>query len=172
MACKSRILIFGKNSIQYSSYRELKKKKTYYSSTIREMYGFLEGCMTDLERGFIVGLEFLFLCETFGNILEEAEELNSKGYARSAAIYCRVVLENALRKISFREGIDLKKTASKLNNELKDKKIFDKVRHNKIKGWLLIGNEAAHRKNFDHKKDELKELIRNVEEFVKTEFRE
>lgn len=166
-------LTFGESSFQYKKIQELMAKKTYYPSVVREIYGLLSGCKIDLEEGFIFGLEFLFLRDTFSSLLEDAEELNSKGYSRSAAIYCRVIVENTLKKLASKSGINIeKKTASGLNDALKGMAFFDEATHEDVKAWLLIGNKAAHEESFEHKQDEIEKMVKDIEDFVETQLGE
>lgn len=164
-------IIFGKEGPHYQKFEELKKKKTYYASSVREIKGLLFGALKDLEDGFIVNLEFLLLAESFDNMLEEAEELASKNFLRAACIYCRVIIENSLKKLAYRHNIKPKQKVSILNIELKNKRVFDVILHNKIAKWLDLCNNAAHQRNLNRKKEEVENLLSEVKSFVEEKVR-
>ncbi len=164
-------VIFRENDFQFKTFQKLKEKKTYYSSTVREIYGFLEGIADDIEKGLLFKHEFLIAGEIFENILEQAKELNTKGYKDAAAVMVRVIVENALKKLAQKEGIKTKQKAFEILNELKKKWKLDKAKCNEINSWLQLGNWAAHGDFKKYKKKRIEKLISDVEYFLNDEFK-
>lgn len=135
------------------------------------MKGLLEGALDDLESGFLVGQEFLIAGEIFDSVLEQAKHLNKAGHKDPAAVLARVVVEDALRRISRKENLDDTKKASDLNNELKKAGRYGQPRWRRVQALLDIGNAAAHGKFDEYNSDDVKTIIEEVERFLAEELR-
>lgn len=152
-------IIFSENSIQVKRLRTLmesaKKDGVTFGLRLNQTRGLLEACLDDLKNGFIYGQEFVIANEVFDSLLEEAEFFLKKQKNKDiSAILFRIVLEDALRRISNKEGISTttddgkNKKASYLNDELKKKEFYNQTTWRQIQVWLDIGNDASHG-NFD-----------------------
>jgi aspartyl aminopeptidase len=119
----------------------------------------------------LTGQEFLIAGEVFASILEQAKELNKSGYKDPAAVLTRVVIEDALRRLARREGVDDKQKASQINDDLKGSGIYPQVQWRFIQAWLDIGNAAAHGKFGDYTEEDVVKMIEGVEQFLAAELR-
>ncbi len=161
-------ILFSKEHFQYKTFQNLKSKKIFYFSTIREIFGFLQGILNDINDNLLQSLEYHIGTKISMNILDNAKELNNNNHLLAAAIYVRIALENKLKKIAEYNSISPNQSASKLKDELYKKRIFDKHERSKIQSWLDIGNFAAHGLSEfnNYNKSRINEFILNVENFI------
>ena len=163
---------FGVSSQHYIYLEGLFSKYRHnieHSYEVNEIRGLLEGALDDLEKGFLTGQEFLIAGEIFDSVLEQAKELNKKGYKDPAAVLARVVVEDALRRIARKEGLDDTKKASELNTLLWKKERYTQPRWKRIEVWLTIGNVAAHGKFDEYTSEDVKTMIDEIERFLAEE---
>lgn len=164
--------VFGTKSPQYHAFMEVLPpggmRTISHSYEIYPITGVLDGSVNDLENGYLIGQEFLIAGEVFDSILEQAKELNKNNYKDPAAVLVRVVLEDALKRLSRNEGIDDSRKASILNDELKKVNFYPQNQWRFIQAWLDIGNDAAHGKFETYTRDHVDDMIKGVEQFVLT----
>jgi hypothetical protein len=142
-----------------------------HSYEVHPLIGLLAGASDDLEKGYLLGQEFLIAGEVFDSVLEQAKYLVTSGYKDPAAILARVVLEDALKRLARGEGIDDTPRASRINDELKAIGKCPQPQWRLIQAWLDIGNAAAHGKFDEYNKEDVVKLLEGVEGFVAGIFR-
>lgn len=162
--------VFGTQSYPYGVLKE-EEPNSYLRDSIDRVVGVLLGGLDDLEKGFLLGQELIVAGQVFDSILEQARHLNGAGYKDCAAVLGRVVLEDALRRIARREGIDDGQKASKLNDDLRKAGIHPQPQWRLVQSWLDIGNAAAHGKLDEYDQKDVRSLVEDVERFVGTELR-
>lgn len=162
---------FGKQSEHFKHLLELEKRNPHFehSYEIDAVVGLLKGSLDDLEGGFLTGQEFLIAGEIFDSVLEQAKELNEKGYKNPAAVLGRVVVEDALRRLARQEGINDNLKASGLNDQLKKAGKYNQPRWRRVQVWLDIGNFAAHGEFEKYTEDEVKTMLDEIERFLAEE---
>lgn len=162
--------VFGTQSPQFRSFREVLPKEgigdVSHSYEVYPIAGVLAGALDDLDKGFLIGQEFLIAGEVFDSILEQAKELNKSGYKDPAAVLARVVIEDALRRLARREGIDDNQRASQINDDLKKLGNYPQAQWRFIQAWLDIGNAAAHGKFGEYTEEDVVKMIEGVEQFL------
>jgi hypothetical protein len=162
--------VFGAQSYAFKRLKEEELRLECVDS-ISRIVGLLVGGLDDLEKGFLLGQEFLVAAEVFDSILMQAVYLNQAGYKDPAAVLARVVIEDALRRIARQEGIDDTRKASKLNDDLRKAGRYSQPQWRLIQSWLDIGNAAAHGEFDAYDQDAVKRLLEDVERFLATELR-
>jgi hypothetical protein len=165
--------VFGPQSPHMHHFQELAKDRgrIAHSYKVNSIVGVLTGALDDLEKGYLLGQEFLVAGEVFDSILEQAKYLNQNGHKDPAAVLARVVLEDALKRIVRGEGLDDNQSASRLNDELRGINKYPKPQWRLIQAWLDIGNAAAHGKFNEYNEGDVKGLIEDIEQFLAVEFR-
>ena len=161
-------LIFREGS---DLYREIVRIKDHeskqYASTIRILRGTLESAKDAIQKGYLTSFEFLISADIFDSTLEQAKELLKNGYKDPAAMLCRVVIEDSLKKTARKDGIETeKKKASVLNDELKNKEFYNQIQWREVQKWLDIGNAAAHGQFDEIKKEDVQKMINEIEHFI------
>ena len=164
------VTVFGKESSHLTHFREAMPRggirHVDHSYDIHPLNGVLSGALDDLEKGFLIGQEFIIAGEVLDSVLEQAKYLNKSGYKDPAAVLARVVLEDALKRIARNEGIDDNRKASIINDDLKRHNIYSQPQWRFIQAWLDIGNSAAHG-NFDaYSVEDVIKMIEGIEQFL------
>ena len=88
-----------------------------------------------------------------------------------AAILARIVLEDALKRLAQREGIDENQRASSVNDELKRQEVYPQTQWRLIQAWLDIGNAAAHGRFDEYRTEDVVSMTEGLERFLAIEFR-
>lgn len=165
------VTVFGEDSIQYQNLVEVMGYSNYIQhvnslTEIVSITGVLQGCLGALEGGYVKGQEFLIAAEIFDSILEQATELNDKGYKDPAAVLARVALEDTLKRMARAEGIEDDQKTSAVNTDLWKSGIYPKAQWRQIQAWLDIGNDAAHGNFGNYSQEQVTNLINGVEAFI------
>lgn len=163
-------MAFGKNSPHFKEMEKLVKGHIDHSYEVNAIKGFLMGALDDLEKGFLIGQEFLVAGELFDSVLEEAKLLNRTGHKDASAVLSRVVLENSLKRIARQENIDDTLKTSRLNDELKNIGVYPQPQWRLLQAWLDIGNSAAHGKFDEYNEDSVDKMIDGIEQFIAFHF--
>lgn len=164
--------VFGQNSTHYSHYQTLRQRHQNMSKSyeIDTVVGLLAGAKDDLEKGFLVGQEFLIAAEIFDSVLEQAKHLNDTGYKDPAAVLSRVVLEDALKRLARENGGDDTKKASIINDALRQAGVYPQPQWRLIQACLDLGNDAAHGNFNNYNQEDVKQRIEDIERFLAAYF--
>ena len=160
--------LFGETGSHYRQFEEAKKVilPSYFVNDIYRVIGTLEGSLDDLENGFLLNQEFLVASDVFDSVLEQATHLLKAGYKDPAAVLCRVVVEDSLKRLARANGLDDTKKAALINQDLKQANIYSQPQWRQIDTWLDIGNKAAHGDFAAYNDDEVKRMIEGIEAFL------
>jgi len=105
------------------------------------------------------------------DLLESAQHLLSKGFARPAGVMAGVVLERHLKNLLRKYNPPIKytksSTLSKLNDLCKET-VYDLITWRKMQLLIDIRNFSAHDNTREPTKNEVDELIRGVKALVLT----
>lgn len=160
---------FGTSSAHFIHLNEVLVGKPSSSYDVNQIVGILQGALSDLEGGFLVGQEQLVAGVVFDSVLEQARHLLNGGFKDPAAVLCRVVIEECLHRLSCEEGLSDTGKASALNDALRDRGRYTKPQWRLVQAWLDIGNLAAHGKFSEFKDSDVAVMIEGVERFVAQE---
>ena len=165
--------VFGPQSPHMHHFQEFTKDMidVELSYKVHSIVGILTGALDDLEKGYLLGQEFLIAGEIFDSVLEQAKHLNRSGHKDPAAVLARVVLEDALKRIARGEGLDDNQRASQLNDDLRRIGKYPQPQWRLVQAWLDIGNAAAHGNFNEYNEEDVEGLIEDIERFLATEFR-
>jgi hypothetical protein len=119
----------------------------------------------DFEGGYLTSVKTLVQSEVFESELEQAEELLKNGYHLAAAVISGVVLETGLRELCIRENIPHAKL-DKMNSDLAKEGIYNKLQQKRITALADIRNSAAHGKPDEFTQEDVRMMIRDVEQFL------
>jgi len=167
----------SEDSQYYKNYVEIKKKKSFeimhssYYDHVCVMYGIIKAIQDDYEKGLLVNFRQLLQAEIFADFLEMGEYLLREGYKDAAAVIIGSVLEDALRKLALRHGIDpLKqdgshKTIEPLNMELSRADVYDRLVQKQVTSWGDLRNKAAHGHYDEYDTREVQMMLLFVQKF-------
>lgn len=168
--CRNIICItFGENSTHYKELNKL-LQGSYSPEDVQAIKGLLIGALDDFNNGFITGQEFLIAGEIFDTVLEESKHLVNKHHKDAAAVLGRVVIEDCLKRIARREGIDDTFKASRINDELKKANLYSQPQWRLIQSWLDTGNAAAHGNFSEYDENDVTNMLSGIEHFFANHF--
>ena len=159
-----------KDMIPSPNYREVKG----------EIVSVLRSASRSIEKGYIRNLEFQIANEVFDNVLQESKHFiyeKDPPNKDIGAMLLRIVLEDNLKRICEKEGIETKtkkgyeETPNKLNEKLKEKDFYNSTQESQIRAWLELGNKAHHGKFDEYKIDEVKNFYTGLESFIVNYFK-
>jgi hypothetical protein len=164
-------IIFGETSIQYGTLRKILDDKMSGPTRVLAIFGVIDGSLRDLEAGFLQNNEALITAQIFDSLLEEATYLNTHKFKDVAAVLCRVVLEDTLKKIARDNKIDETQKASKINDDLKTANLINQPQWRQNQAWLDIGNAAAHGDFSEYAEDNVRHMIEGITAFISAELK-
>ena len=135
----------------------------------------LRAVRSEIGGGWLFSIKGLITAEVFADFIEMAEHLLDAGYKDPAAVMCGGVLEEHLRQLClkngieaviFRDGKEIPKKADTLNADLARAEIYSKLDQKMITGWLDLRNKAAHGHYDEYTADQVKNLLSSVTEFM------
>lgn len=176
-ACISRLT---EPNSQYArladSYTRLAEKA--WHAPVEPLLGLLTSLRSDIEAGYIESLVTEVRTDLFGDFLESAEHLlneGNTGYKDAAAVLAGGVLEQHLRELCEKHGIDTTKATSDgprykpagdMNADLARANIYTKIYQNTITAWLNIRNDASHRRYDNYEKPQVALFIQGLRDFI------
>ena len=119
----------------------------------------------DYEGGYFNTLKHLVQAEVFDSELEQAGELLVSGYTSAAAVIAGVVLETGLREMCADNGQDIGKL-DKMNADLAKAGVYNKLVQKQITALADIRNSAAHGHADQFSKDDVANMIRDVQKIL------
>ncbi len=147
-------------------------EKGFFQARLVIFIGFVE----DLKKGLITSdLISMISIDIYNDLILQAKDLrkfNTEPLNRASCVLARIVLEEGLKKICSRRGIDLKSgKANEANMEIKKKMIYTNTQFKLVDSWLSIGNAAAHpdspKLNFNTiSETQIDDLINNIPQFL------
>jgi hypothetical protein len=139
--------------------------------TISPLSGALLALRRDYELGYLSSIEELVHADTFSGLLEMAAYLQESGYKDAAAVIAGSVLEQHLRELAKKNGINVMhgdkfKKAETLNAELAEVKIYSKLDQKNVTSWLGLRNDAAHGNYKNYTMEQAKLMQDSVANFL------
>ncbi|WP_077531137.1 hypothetical protein [Vreelandella utahensis] len=135
----------------------------------------LKAIRSEIEGGWLFSIKGLVTAEVFADFIEMAEHLLESGYKDPAAIMCGSVLEEHLRQLCLKNGIEtvirrdekeIPKKADVLNADLTRAETYSKLDQKMITGWLDLRNKAAHGHYGEYNEEQVRNLLSSVTEFM------
>lgn len=143
------------------------------SRNLRPLSGILKALRTDYEQGHLESINELIHADIFGDFLEMAKYLLEEGYKDPAAVIAGGVIEEHLRKLCLKNGIDTlqgarPKKADAMNAELVKNSVYTKLDQKNITAWLDLRNKAAHGEYNEYTKENVSLMIQGILHFLST----
>ncbi len=146
-----------------------------YIGSIPRLVGILQALKSDIEDDYLWKMGELIHADIFTDFLEMARYLIEEGYKDPAAVLVGGVLEEHLRKLCLKNGIQIEiqkggrtefKQASLMNDELKGANIYANLEHKNVIAWLDLRNKAAHGKYSEYNNTQVENMLSGVRDFV------
>lgn len=163
----------GADSEHYKEFVKTEKPVGYDSSfsIYKRVRSVFRAAKEDFEGGYLCSVKSLVQAEVFNSELEQATELLSKGYKLAAAVIAGVVLETGIREICDRHSIT-HAILDKMNSDLAQKGVYNKLQQKRITALADIRNSAAHGKPEEFSDEDVSAMIRDVESFLSNHIEE
>ena len=168
--------ITTKKSEYYKRAEELLKKKNEYDrEKVVHVIGVLEGLYKDLDADYLKSFSELIHADIFSDYIEMAEYLLEEGYKDPAAVITGSTLEEHLRKLCIKNGIDIEiipsgklrpKKADGMNTDLAKEGVYSKLEQKSVTAWLDLRNNAAHGNYGEYHDNQVKQMIMGVRDFI------
>ena len=155
------------NSDSFEEFLESKEERAIKCFMVQ--LGILKSCL-DMVDYRLKNIKELVQADFFDNQLDEARILLKRGYLRASGAICGVVLESHLKSVILNHNIKLPKKVMHLsdyNELLKNNDIYDVVTWRKVQYLSDIRNKCDHDKGIEPVKEELEDLIKDVETITK-----
>jgi len=139
------------------------------------LYGVLAGLYQDLKAGYLKSYSELVHADIFSDYIEMAEYLLEEGYKDPAAVITGSTLEEHLRKLCLKNGINIEimssgklrpKKADAINSELAKQGVYSKLEQKSVTAWLDLRNKAAHGNYSEYNDNQVKQMIMGVRDFI------
>lgn len=141
-------------------------------AAVPALLGILRALRADYEAGHLGTVEELVRAGVFVDFLEMADELVSKDYKDAAAVIAGSVLEEHLRKLAMRHGVDVEhnarpRKAEAINADLvKSDAAYNLLDQKSVTAWLGLRNDAAHGHYDGYDRARVEAMIRDVRAFM------
>lgn len=165
--------IFGEDSDHYQSFKinlsKIGENNNYQH--IANSLSVLESAKEDYKNGYLFNTRTLIEAEVFNDFLEQSEHLLNQGYFTAAAVIAGSVLEDGLRKLCAKNGIDLpaKPKLDTMNADLAKANVYNLLKQKQITALADLRNKAAHGLG-GFTKEDVEGMIREVRRFMEDYF--
>lgn len=165
--------LFGKEHPYYLEFDQNVNDST--PNRTEQGIGILYAVKKELEGGWVRTAKGLVSAEIFSDFLEMSSHLLEEGYKDPAAVMAGSVLEEHIRKLCEKHGIEIyiekddkliSKKAATLNTDLTKKQVITKLDEKAITAWLDLRNKAAHGKYEEYTKEQVGLLIQSITDFM------
>lgn len=171
--------IYSKESIFYSDL-DVYTEASYIRArgpltSILACEGLLKAIQLEIDGGLLTTVKEVIAAEIFSDFLEMASYLLAEGYKDPAAVMIGGVLEEHLRQLCNKNGIDssvhkdgrdIPKTADRMNAELAGADVYSKLYQKGVTSWLDLRNKAAHGHYTEYDKMQVEIMEQSVLDFI------
>lgn len=152
------------NSMYVESLDKVLETKGHSYIYQKPLVGILTALRSEYELGYFARVEELIHAETFSDFLDMAQHLLSNGYKDAAAVIAGSTLEQHLRELCNRNGLQVTsngkpKKADTMNSELAGSSVYSKLDQKNVTSWLGLRNNAAHGNYASYTTDQVQLLI-------------
>lgn len=164
---------FGTTHPYYVEFDETTERYGYYELVAG--IAILDSAKAEIQNGWFLTYKGLVSSEIFSDFLEMASHLLDQHYKDPAAVMIGSVLEEHLRQLCTKYGIEvaidkdgdlIAKKADRLNSDLASKEIYNKLDQKNITAWLDLRNKAAHGKYGEYTIEQVRIMCNGVSEFL------
>ena len=147
----------------------------FYVENVDSGIAILNSIKNEIEGGWLVSMKGLVTAEIFSDFIEMAEHLLSESYKDPAAVMIGSVLEEHLRQVCIKLGLEIEeekhgkmipKKADRLNADLTKAEAYSKLDQKAITAWLDLRNKAAHGKYSEYTKEQVVIMMQGIIDFM------
>jgi len=167
--------MYGKEHPYYTDF-DKKVKSSSYQSTPKAAKAIFQSIKDELDNGYLFEIKGLVSAEIFSDFLEMANYLIEGGYKDPAAVMIGSTLEEHLRQLCRTNGIDTTfenskgnikpKKANRLNADLGNEEVYNKLDQKNVTSWFDLRNKAAHGHYEKYTHEQVEIMYRSVTDFM------
>jgi len=145
-------------------------------SEVEKGLGVLQAVRDETAGGWTTTAKAIVSAEIFSDFLEMAAYLLTEGYKDAAAVMVGSVIEEHLRQLCRKAGIDIETTrsdgskapkrADTLNADLAKQGVYSVLDQKNVLVWLDLRNQAAHGKYIEYTREQVSLMYQGVNEFM------
>lgn len=167
--------ITGEASSYGKALRKILDTQDFPGNHLIKVLGVLEALHADVSSGHLDSLSELIHADFFSDFLEMADHLLEEGYKDSASVIAGAALEEHLRQLCKKSGIDIEIQgksgmhaikADQMNSDLAGADIYSKLDQKSVTAWLGLRNNAAHGKFGEYTKEQVVLMISGIQDFI------
>jgi hypothetical protein len=160
------VKVAGKDSHYYQNFIE--QVKNPWNEHAEKGVGILKALKDDIGSGFLTDVRELVIAEVFTDFLDMAEHLLDAGYKDPAGSLIGAVLEDGLRKICNKYGVQVKTSddISSLNAKLASQGVYNRLVQKQIQAWKAIRDSADHGKFKEYEQEDVIAMLSGVQRFL------
>ena len=114
-------------------------------SIAQKIYGLLRSVEQEANAGLLTRLEDQVIATTMDEFLDHSSHYHKGGKVREAAVLASAVLEDTIKRIAQKNGLDPKGLSlDPLIDELTKGEIFTQVKSKRLKAYASVRNHALH----------------------------
>lgn len=138
------------------------------SITVTRMLGLLISFRDAWKAGLVKDIEYVIMGITFDNFLDHAGEYHKLGKKMEASVLASAVLEDTIKKIAKKNGInpEIVRELDPLITELAKIGIFTQVKAKRARGYAGTRNHAFHAEWDRFDLNDVKNLIEGTREMI------
>lgn len=134
---------------------------------VQKLYGVLESTYTEWKYGLLGSVEYIVAAETFDDFIDHASLYHKANKVIEASILASAVLEDTIKKIALKNGIDTdNKTLDPLIDSLVKADVLTGVKAKRVKSHAGVRNHAMHAEWDKIDIKDVGEMIRGVRELI------
>lgn len=163
-------------STTHPFYTQIGRLRQYDSpSTTSNVLSILASIKEEIAGGWLFTTKGLVSAEIFADFMDMAEHLLEENYKDPAAVMIGSVIEEHLRQLCMKNGIDVEiekngkhipKKAELLNSEIAKNNIYTKLDQKNITALLDLRNKAAHGKYSEYTKEQVNLMYHQALDFM------
>ena len=155
--------------------RQLRDWEAKGPSYVHHVLAIVRALRAEIVADALRSFEEIIHADVFADLLAQADYLNDEGFRRPAAVLAGGAMEEHLRQLARKHGVDTidsngkPHSAATLNAELKRAAAYTKVEHAQVDAWQKLRNSAAHGEaDFEKKYEqgEIRRMVGGVRDFV------
>jgi hypothetical protein len=134
---------------------------------LHRMLGVVKAVHEDWSAGLLNRIEYVYLAATFDRFLDHAEKYHKGGHKKEAAVLASAVLEDGVRKVCEKNGIEWEgRTLFPRIEGLLSARVITQPEATRLKRWAEIRNKADHAEWEKIDARDVGMLIEGVREFA------
>lgn len=144
-------------------------------AALQSAIGILRALKHAISNGYLHTVSELVHADIFADFLEMAEYLLSEKYKDAAAVMIGGVLEEHIRKLGEKSGVEIvvlrdgkhvPQKTDRINSDLAKVAVYGKLEQKQITAWLDLRNNAAHGKYSSYSQENVELMLQGVRQFM------